>query len=110
MFKKLARCPEDTDSGSRAKIILSDIHFADTLGSVCLPVSPFTDDHYFDAIYYCVVKKLAFVRQAVRYGKQYGTFSVLFVSHHSEKGYRNSAPGVLLLQIAPFLLEGCFFP
>ncbi len=29
--------------------------------------------------------------------------------HSQKKGYQNSAPGVLLLQIAPFFSEGCFF-
>ena len=29
--------------------------------------------------------------------------------HSQKKGYRNSTPGVLLLQTAPFFSEGCFF-
>ncbi len=30
--------------------------------------------------------------------------------HSQKKGYRNSTPGVLLLQIAPFFQRGAFFP
>ncbi len=38
------------------------------------------------------------------------TFWLSWISHSQKKGYRNSTPGVLLLQIAPFFSEGAFFP
>ncbi len=37
-------------------------------------------------------------------------FSIILSQHSQKKGYRNSTPEVLLLQIAPFFQRGAFFP